>query len=246
MTQFFSDFWNILKLDGKVINRLGDDKAGLWKSLRLFLVVSLLITFGGLISTLSTGPKAVGNGLEALETQLDQLLTRRLPPSLENYVTSLSDKVESISAALEQYSPPLGKEASHTIRSIGKWLSAPLSLLGEWMSAALAVFLFARIFKGRGELRNHVTVFLLGFTPQILLVISSFAFLNSTVGWIGSALALIAFVWSLAVLIAGIRNVHQLSVGVSLLVLVVTFLVIAFLLPALSIAIASIVTMILL
>ena len=241
MSQFFSDFWKILKLDGMTIKTIGDDKTGLWISLRLFLVISLFISFGGLVASLSSGPRAVGNGLDALETRLDQLLTRRLPPSLENYATNLSEKVESISAALDQYSPPLGRQASYTIRSIGNWLSIPLSLLGAWMSAALAVFLVAKIFKGRGELRNHVAVFLLSFAPQILMVVSSFAFLNSTLGWIGSVFAVVAFFWSLAVLITGIRNVHQLSNGMSLLVLVVTFLVFAFLLPALSIALASIV-----
>jgi hypothetical protein len=244
MAQFFSDFWNILKLDGKTINSIGDEKSGLWKALCLFLVISLFITFGGLVSSLTTGPEGVGNRLNALETRLDQLLTRRLPPSLENYVTNFSEKVESISIALDQYSPPLGKAASYTIRSIGRWLSAPLTLLGEWMSAALAVFLVAKIFKGRGDLKNHITVFLLGFAPQILLVISSFAFLNSTLGWIGSLLTFIAFIWSLAVLVTGIRNVHQFSVGLSLLVVVVTFLVFAFLIPALSVALASVVMMI--
>jgi len=246
MTQIFSDFWNILKLDGKVINKIGDDKAGLWTSLRLFLVISLLITFGGLVASLSTGPKAVGNGLVALETRLDQLLMRRLPSSLENYVTNFSEKVESISTTLEQYRPPLGREASYTIRSIGKWLSAPLTLLGAWMAAALAVFLVAKILKGQGELRNHVNVFLLGFTPQILLVLSSFAFLHSALGWVGGILAVVAFFWSLAVLIAGMRNVHQITVGKSIAVLVVTFLVFAFLLPALSIALTTIIAMIVL
>jgi hypothetical protein len=246
MTQIFSDFWKVLKLDGKVINTIGDDKAGLWTSLRLFLVISLLITLGGLVASLSAGPKAVGNGLVALETRLDQLLTRRLPSSLENYVTNLSEKVESISTALEQYRPPLGREASYTIRSIGKWLSAPLTLLGTWMAAALAVFLVAKILKGQGELRNHVNVFLLGFTPQILLVLSSFAFLHSALGWVGGILAVVAFFWSLAVLITGMRNVHQITVGKSIAVLVVTFLVFAFLLPVLSIALASIIAMIVL
>jgi hypothetical protein len=209
-------------------------------------VISLFITVGGLVSSLSTGPRAVGNRLNAIEARLDQILMRHLPPSLENYVTDLSEKVASISTALEQYSPPLGKEASYTLRSIGNWLSSPLLLLGRWMSAALAVFLFAKIFKGQGELRNHVAVFLLGFAPQILLVISSFTFLNSTLGWIGSAFAVAAFFWSMAVLMTGIRNVHQLSFGRSLLVLMVTFLVFAFLLPAISIALASIVVAIVL
>jgi hypothetical protein len=244
MTQFLSDFWNVLKLDRKVLRAIGDDRTGLWISLRLFLVISLLITIGELTSSLSTGPKGVGDGLDTLEARLDQLLTRRLPSSVGNFVTNLSENVKSISTSLEQYAPPLGKEASYAIRSIGNWLSAPLSLLGGWMVAALAVFLVAKIFKGQGELRNHVAVFLLGFAPQILLVVSSFAFLNSTLGWIGSILAVIAFIWSLIVIIAGIGNVHQLSAGKSLLILFVTFFIFAFLLPALSIAFASLLVVI--
>jgi hypothetical protein len=244
MTQIFSDFWNILKLDGKVLNKIGDDKTGLWTSLRLFIVISLLITFGGLVSSLSTEPQGIGTGIDSLEVQLNQLLARRLPPSLENYVANLSDTLQSISNTLEQYSPTLGKETSYTLRAIGKWLSSPLTFLGGWMAAALAVFLVAKVLKGQGELRNHVNVFLLGFTPQILLVISSFAFLHSTLGWIGSILAFVAFFWSLAVLIAGMRNVHQITAGKSIAVLVVTFLVFAFLLPAFSILLSSIVMMI--
>ncbi len=243
MTQFFSDFWNTLKLDAIVFNKIGDDKVGLWTSLRLFLVISLLITFGGLVSSLSSEPKGIGTGIDSLEARLSQLSARRLPPSIENYVTNLSDRLQSISNTLEQYRPPLGKEASYTLRTIGKWLSAPLTMLGGWMAAALAVFLVAKVLKGQGELRNHVNVFLLGFIPQILLVISSFAFLHSTLGWIGGILAFVAFFWSLAVLIAGMRTVHQITVGRSIAVLVVTFLVFAFLLPAFSVLLTSVVMM---
>jgi len=244
MTQIFSDFWNILKLDAIVFNKIGDDNVGLWTSLRLFLVISLLITFGGLVSSLSSEPQGIGTGIDSLEARVNQLLSRKLPPSLENYVTNLSGSLQSISNTLEQYRPPLGKEASYTLRAIGKWISAPLTLLGGWMAAALAVFLVAKVLKGQGELRNHVNVFLLGFTPQILLIISSFAFLHSTLGWVGGILAFVAFCWSLAVLIAGMRNVHQITVGRSIAVLVVTFLVFAFLLPAFSILLSTIVVMI--
>jgi hypothetical protein len=244
MTQFFSDFWNILKLDGKVLKKIGDDQTGLWTSLRLFLVISLLITFGGLVTSLSTEPQGIGTGIDSLEVRVNQLLARRLPPSLENYVTNLSYKLQSISNAMEQYSPPLGREASYTLRVIGKWLSAPLTLLGGWMAAALAVFLVAKVLRGQGELRNHVNVFLLGFTPQILLVVTNFAFLHSILGWIGSILAFVAIFWSLAVLIAGMRHVHQITVGKSIAVLLVTFLVFAFLLPAISILLTSVVILI--
>jgi DMSO/TMAO reductase YedYZ heme-binding membrane subunit len=70
--------------------------------------------------------------------------------------------------------------------------------------------------------------------------------LHSALGWVGGILAVVAFFWSLAVLIAGMRNVHQITVGKSIAVLVLTFLVFAFLLPAVSIALASIIAMIVL
>jgi Ca2+/Na+ antiporter len=78
------------------------------------------------------------------------------------------------------------------------------------------------------------------------LVISSFAFLHSTLGWIGGSLAFVAFFWSLAVLIAGMRNVHQITVGRSIAVLVVTFLVFVFLIPVFSVSLISIVMMVVL
>jgi hypothetical protein len=240
MAQFFTDFWKVLRLEGQVFNKIGDDQKGLWISLRLFILVSLLVALGGLVSSLSTGPKGVGTGLDALETRLEQLNQRSLPPSMENAIVMVSEKILAISSALEQYRPPLGREASHILRTIGNWLSAPLTYLGRWMSAALAVFLVARGFKGQGELRNHVSVFLLGFLPQILLVVSSFAFLSSAPGWLGNILAVAAFFWSFMVLIAGLKTVHQFSTARSLAVLVITLLIFLVVLPFVSVILASI------
>jgi hypothetical protein len=63
------------------------------------------------------------------------------------------------------------------------------------MSAALAVFLIAKLLKEKGEIREHFSLFLLGFSPQILVLISSFSFVNPVLGVVGSLLNLIAGIW---------------------------------------------------
>ena len=241
MTNFFVDFWKILKLDGQVLEKIRDDKAGLWIALRLFLVVAVMITLGGLVSALTSAPTGLGGNLSTLETRLEQLSAQKLPGFLETYVLSLSAKVETISTTLEQYQPPLGKNVSYTIRSIGNWLSAPLALLGGWFSASLAVFLVAKALKGKGDIREHVSIFLLGFTPSILLIVSSFSFLFSNYGWIGNILNFAAFVWGLIIVVVGLKVVHGISSGKAFVVLLVAFLVFFVVLPIVAIVPFSII-----
>jgi hypothetical protein len=241
MTNLFVDFWKILKLDGQVFEKIRDDEAGLWIALRLFLVVAVIITLGGLVSALTSGPTGLGGELNALETRLEQLSAQKLPGFLETSVLSLSSKVETISTTLEQYQPPLGKNVSYTIRSIGKWLSAPLALLGGWFSASLAVFLVAKALKGKGDIREHVSIFLLGFAPSILLIVSSFSFLFSNYGWISNILNFAAFIWCLIIVVVGLKVVHGISSGKALVVLLVACLVFLVVLPMVAIAPFSIV-----
>jgi hypothetical protein len=241
MTNFFMDFWKILKLDGQVLEKIRDDKEGLWIALRLFLIVAVIITSGGLVSALTSGLTGLGGNLNTLETRLEQLSAQKLPGFLETYVLSLSEKVGTISTTLEQYQPPLGKNVSYTIRSIGKWLSAPLALLGGWFAASLAVFLVAKALKGKGDIREHVSIFLLGFAPSILLIVSSFSFLFSNYGWIGYILNFAAFIWSLIIVVVGLKVVHGISSGKAFVVLLVAFLLFFIVLPMVVIAPFSIV-----
>ena len=240
MSQFFSDYWKILKLDGQSMKRIGDDKSGLGISLKLFFLVAAIITLGGLVSSLSSGPGGFGSRLDNLDAKLNQILGRRLPPSLENAITQLSDRVNEATAKLDQFQPPLGKNASYIIRSIGNWLSELFLLLSRWMIACMAIFLVAKLFKGGGDLREHVSVLLLGIAPCILLVFSSFSFVHFSLAAVGTLLSLAAVVWSVLIIIKGLRLVHDFSTGKAVLVLLTSFLVFVVLLPAIAFSISLI------
>jgi hypothetical protein len=232
MADFFSDFWKILKLDIGVFERIKNDKAGLFIALRLFLVISLLISFGTFVTVLVSGPKTFATPLENATSRLEQLATSKLPPVVADGISTLQQQVQALSAALDEYQPPLGRDLSFALRALGGWLTVPLSMLGGWMVAALAVFLVAKILKGQGDLREHTSVFILGFAPQILLLVSSFAYFGTLLGVTGALLSVVAFVWSLVIIISALRAVHGFSAIKSVSVLLLTFLVFGVLVPA--------------
>lgn len=240
MTQFFSNYWKILKLDNQTLKTVGGDKNGLWFSLRIFFLVAVIITLGGLVSALSTQPKGLSSRLERFDARLEQALNRRLPPTMKTAITNLSERVTEVSAKLEQYQPPLGKTASYVLRSIGKWFSDPFQLLSRWMTACLAVFLIAKLFKGIGDLREHVNVLLLGSAPCILFVLSGFSFVHITLAIFGSLLNLVAIVWSALIIVKGLGLVHDFSTGKSVLVLLVSFLIFVVMIPAITISVSLI------
>jgi len=233
MANFFSDYLKILKLDVSIFERIRNDKSGLIFAIRLFLVVSLIISLGTLATTLATGPKGAASQLENSVSRLEQLSTT-VPPAFSNFVTSIQNWVEELSVFLNKYQPPLGRDFSYTLRALGQWISVPLSLLGAWMAAGSAVFIVAKTLKGKGDLREHINVFLLGFAPQILLIVSSFSFFNSFFGVTGSLLSIAAIVWSLIIIIKGLNTVHGFSNIKSLGVLLLAFLFFGVLIPAFS------------
>ena len=229
MANFLSEFWMVLKLDIQSYEKIKNDKTGLWLALRLFLVVALLSTIGALASTLTTQRPGVTAGLENIVAQ-SQAIAARLPVLSESF-TRIAQAANGVAAALEKYQPPLGKPASNFLRGIGEWLSMPLSLLGVWMSAALAVFITAKLFKGKGEIREHFSLFLLGFTPQILALVSGFSFLNSILGVVGGLLNFAAWIWSLAIVIVALDVIHGFGKGKAFLVVVLSFLIFYVLIP---------------
>jgi flagellar biosynthesis protein FliQ len=223
MIDFLSSFWKILKLDSQVYEKTRDDKAGILFALKLFLVISVILSLGPFVTTLTSEPQGVLSRLENMTSRLDQLSVR-LPAVLTDGITSLQQKVESISSTLEQYQPPLGRNLSYSLRAFGAGLSLPLILLGGWLAAALAVFLVAKILKGKGEIREHISVFLLGFAPQILAVVASFAFLGPILGITGNLLKFVAIIWSLVIVILALKIAHGFSTGRAIGVLLLSLL----------------------
>ena len=233
MANFFSDYWKTLKLDVSVFEKIRYDKSGLLFASKLFLFVSLTIFIGTFAAALAAGPKGIASRLENSASQLEQY-SANLSPAFANMLESMQTRLNEITTSLDKYQPPLGRNVSYTIRALGQWINTPLTFLGVWMAAGLAVFLVAKILKGQGDLREHINVFLLGFAPQILLLVSSFSFINSFVGVTGSLLSIAAFLWSLVIVIKGLNLVHGFGNIKSLSVLILTFVFFGVLLPALT------------
>jgi hypothetical protein len=237
MANFFSDFWKILKLDIQPYEKIKTEKVGMWTALRLFLVIALLAAAGELVSSLTANRPSLSSSLDDIANRA-QALSDTLPPVLGESFAQVAQTANNFSTTLESVQPPLGKEVSNVLRDFGGWLSIPLSKLGGWMSAALAVFVVAKLFKGKGEIREHFSLFLLGFTPQILLLISGFSFTNTLLNFLVGVLNLAAWIWSLVIVTVALDVVHGFGKGKAfasiIIALVLSFLIFGVLIPGIS------------
>jgi hypothetical protein len=233
MADFFSDFLKILKLDIKVFEKVKNDKTGFWFSLRLFLIIAILATVGQFTASMASQRPGLTSTLDTIAIQA-QDLSVRFSSNLSAIFSQISQLANNISTTLEKYQPPLGREASNVLRGIGAWLSTPLYLLSGWMIAAFLVFIVAKLFKGKGEIREHFSLFLLGFSPQILVLVSGFSFLNPILSVVGSLLSLVAWIWSLVIVTIALDVAHDFGKGKAFAVLVITFLIFAVLIPLIT------------
>jgi hypothetical protein len=117
---------------------------------------------------------------------------------------------EGVSNSLRDASPPLGRLTSQYIRLFGGWIGLVLEWLTAWIAAGLGLWLFARWMGGQGSLRQHMSLFLLAVIPQVFTLGSEFA--GESYGLVSmlSVISLIAWVWSLVMIVYNLVIAHEL------------------------------------
>jgi hypothetical protein len=227
----FSRYWKILTLDKEAFMALKESEGSLWFSTRLFVVLALITSLGSLAR--------IGNILEepTLAERLQQLAadTRvevaRFPPFLSDPLQKVASSMDQVAVNLIELQPPLGNRPSRIIRTVGRWLGIPLELLSGWMVAALAIWLVARLMGGQGTLRQHYSLLLMAFTPQVLRFVQYLPTYLTPPQAIVGLLVLSAWVWSLAIAVNVLALVHELTTLKAALVLSTTFFIFLMAIP---------------
>lgn len=214
MPTLWTGYWNILKLDETTLQAVKASRDGFWFALKLFIIVGLVVGLGKLIDRVNvmqqpTLPGVVHNVAQGLET-----VSVALPPVLAQPLSEVATAVTDLETTLSQFQPPLGKGASRFIRLVGDWLSTPLTMMATWLHFMLIIFLFAKALHGKGSLDQHISLLTLAAAPQVLLLFSyltlDVAGLNM-LGFAGRLLTIIAWIWSLVIVIKGLAVAHEFS-----------------------------------
>jgi hypothetical protein len=87
----------------------------------------------------------------------------------------------------------------------------------------MIIFLAARLFGGKGSLREHVSLFLLAFLPQALAVFNSFSALSSGFALAGQVLLVVAWIWGFLILVVVLNVAHDFNRPMAILLAVLAF-----------------------
>jgi hypothetical protein len=229
MMTSFTQLLGILTLKSPAYSAIKMDENSVWIALRLFIIVAMLATIGQLSSVGAQLQKPdLSNFFDNMALRFEEI-GRLHPLLLGTVMGDLADKANEASALITSFQPPLGKDTSLVLRAAGRWLQTPLTLLANWLTVSMIIFLAARLFGGKGSLREHVSLFLLAFLPQALVVFNSFNAINSGFALAGQILLVVAWIWGFLILVAALKSVHDLNVPVVILITMLAFTIFEFL-----------------
>jgi hypothetical protein len=240
MTKILSIYWNVLTLAKEPFVSLKDREDSFWFALRFFLIIALLASFSSLLAfgSLSKEP-ALSSRLQQTATDIQNRIDR-LPPMLRGPFQEIPTALDKVAGGLAEYQPPLGRTPSLAIHLVGQWLTIPLELLSAWMSSALAIWLIARLLGGQGSLRQHFSLLLLAFAPQLLTFLNYLPPEITPSSLLSGVLNMVAWIWSLAIAVHALKIAHGFQSDKAVFSLLLTFFITVLLIPALLILLSGI------
>ena len=241
----------ILRLDTEPFLAIKQAQDGLWWALKLFFVIGLIVGLGKWADlglgrpTLAERVETVAGHVERAGTQIEQAGAnmsglseqflggpiRGIGSFLTRDVTEFLTGLETGVIALE---PPLGVRPSRIVKLFGDWLGTPFQLMANWLPYTLLVMVIAKLWGGRGTLRQHLSLTALAVAPQVLGVLTFVpptSVMGIALGIFGRTLSLVAAIWSLAILLKAVTIAHEIDVKKSALTLIGAFAVLYIALP---------------
>ena len=207
-------FWKILTLDSGAYSGIKNDSQGFATTLKLFAVVGLILAVGQLTALGGIfQQRSAYQEMQDAAAQLQGIVDGRfIPARISETVNAFAQTLSDVAGVLEAGQPPLGKPVSEAIMVLGQWLGSPFALLAVWLVAGAFVFICAKILGGQGSLREHMALALLAFAPQVLTIVGSFSVCPALEPLAG-VLFVVACLWSLVILVVGLRTAHAFSTG---------------------------------
>jgi hypothetical protein len=221
-------FWRIITLRTPAYDAVKSDGLGFGTALRLFLAVGLFAALGQLLALQSVAQqKSIYEEMTSAAASLQARAEGRfLPQSIATPLSAAAQWLGELAQVLKAGQPPLGKTLSQSLIIIGGWLASPFSALAVWLPAAVLLFICAKLLRGSGSMREHLSLVLLAFAPQVLRIVGQFSLVPALKS-VAGVLAVVAFFWSLAILILALMRAHGFSAGrsVGTLALAILFFV---------------------
>lgn len=241
----------ILRLEAEPFLAIKQAQDGLWWALKLFFAIGLIVglgkwadlrlgrpTLAERVQTLDSQVERVGTQIEQAGANMsglsEQLLgepIRGIGSFLTRDVTEFLTGLGTRVLALE---PPLGVRPSRIVKLFGDWVGTPFQLVASWLPYTLLVLVIAKLWGGRGSLRQHLSLTTLAVAPQVLGVLTfvpQTSAMGIALGILGRSLSLVAAIWSLAILLKAVTIAHEIELKKSALTLIGAFVVLYIALP---------------
>ncbi len=238
MRSAFSTYSRILQLDTDTFVTIKHLDDRVWFALRFFVIMALIGALGkwALLGSLMNQPTLPEIAHQIAD--IGYLIAGYLPEwlgFLATFLKDVSDLVLEIETKLAALAPPIGTRPSRVVLLIGQWLSTPFNLMAYWFGYALVLAGVARWFGGRGSLTQHLSLVALAIAPYILSIVSNFEptsiIASVGIGIAGRALVVIGLAWSAAILVRAVAVAHEFTIGRSIAVLLIAFILLYVLLP---------------
>jgi hypothetical protein len=142
---------------------------------------------------------------------------------MQEFMDQFLDNFESgfrIGVAIDSLETPLPRGLARWFESLGGWLSSALGQLGAFLAYAVWVLLFAKLLGGAGGVDRFLGLTALFALPHLL---SIFSFIPC----VGPLLALIGWLWGVAVYVKAVQVSQRFDAGKAILATVLPALIVA-------------------
>lgn len=241
MVTYLLDYWKILTLSREPYTRVKSSESGFSYSVGFFLVLALILSLGSLIGLRDIGDRPnLAESIGQLSARV-QSTADKLPDFLSQPLDDVASTLGNISKSITQLQAPLGRNLSQAIRLVGGWLGTPLNLLSAWLGAALGIWLVALLMGGQATLRQHLSLFLLAFAPQVLTFFKYLPDPTGLPGWLTNFFWWAAMIWSLVIAVHALSIAHEVDKSRAFLLIVVSAVVFFAVIPFLLAMIAGVI-----
>jgi hypothetical protein len=228
MQPLFSQLLDVVALKPKGFEAINERRNSVAIVFSCFVLIALLMTFGQLseVSARVQKPDMV-DFLDNLTVRFEGI-GAAYPRLLGDIMDNLAEKSQEASAFIVSMQPPLGKDTSLIIRAVGRWLQTPLNLLVGWIGVASTAYIVSVFLGGKGSPREHISAFLLAALPLSLGLLNSLASFGQKFELASSAIVILAWVWSFAIMVRGMTVAHKFHIATAILITALAFILFEF------------------
>jgi hypothetical protein len=210
-----------LRLEDSVFENLRDAADGFRRGLALIVVISLIVglvlSMVSFIQGLTTSPT---EEIAAVQAEMQQVFEQmRQFGAFGGDDVAWSEFMRNFEAGIEigrrvgevvERTTPAPGPVVDLFEALGKWLSYPFGWISAWMLYGVLTLVFAKLLGGTASIQEMLAATSVVAAPHLLNALGFIPFVNTL-------LALVAFVWGLAIYVKGTAIANRFGTGRALL-----------------------------